>query len=196
MKNGSWIKMGFKVLKIMIIGALVVFLLQSNSDGRQLNRIENFNLNKTLGMTAMAKKEEEEKPKPTPVVKPVQTPNKKEEVTDLGNNKFRGDLTGYAADCPACNGTLACKPSYKVYKNGVLTYPDKTYGNVRIVASSKKLKCGSIVKFTFKSETMYAIVLDRGVLNRDLDLLVKTEKDAYKNVGRRKITYEVLRYGW
>ena len=39
-----------------------------------------------------------------------------------------GDLTGYSADCPACNGTLACKPTYNVYKNGVVSYYDNTYG--------------------------------------------------------------------
>ena len=112
---------------------------------------------------------------------------------------YSGDLTGYVAHCPACYGTLACKPKYDVYKNGVVTYPDTEYGNVRIVASSKKLKCGSIVKFNLKtisSEPIYAIVLDRGVLGTDLDLLVATTDEAIKKVGRRDTTYEVLRYGW
>ena len=68
---------------------------------------------------------------------PVEEEEKVEYVT------YTGDLTGYSADCPACNGTLACKPKYDVYKNGVVTYPDKEYGNVRIVATHQKnLKCG------------------------------------------------------
>ena len=110
-----------------------------------------------------------------------------------------GSLTGYGADCPKCGGTLACKSSYKVKNNGVVTYPDKTYGNVRIVASSKNLKCGSIVKFNLpkiSSEPVYAIVLDRGVLGNNLDLLMASEAEANKKIGRNNITYEVIRVGW
>ena len=106
--------------------------------------------------------------------------------------KHSGDLTGYSADCPACNGTLACMPKYNVYKNGVTTYSDKEYGDVNIVASSKKVPCGSIIKYNDK----YAIVLDRGVLGYDLDLLVESEAYAIKYVGRSEITYEIIRSGW
>ena len=110
---------------------------------------------------------------------------------------LNGDLTGYAADCPMCNGTLACKRDYKVYKNGVVSYNDATYGNVRIVASSKKLACGSIVSIESSSVgSIYAIVLDRGVLGNNLDLLVESESYASKYVGRSKISYNVLREGW
>jgi len=109
-----------------------------------------------------------------------------------------GDLTGYAADCPMCNGTLACKRDYNVYKNNVLSYNDDTYGSVRIVASSKALKCGSIISFDSKvlGETTYAIVLDRGVLGNNIDLLVESEMYAAKYIGRSNITYNVLREGW
>ena len=103
-----------------------------------------------------------------------------------------GDLTGYSADCPACNGTLACKPTYNVYKNGVVSYYDNTYGNVRIVATSKNIPCGSIIKYN----DTYAIVLDRGVLGYDVDLLVESEDYARQYVGRSKITYEIIRSGW
>ena len=103
-----------------------------------------------------------------------------------------GDLTGYSADCPACNGTLACKSNYNVYKNGVVTYDDDTYGKVRIVATSRNIPCGSIIKYN----DIYAIVLDRGVLGYDVDLLVESEEYARQYVGRSKITYEIIRSGW
>ena len=45
-------------------------------------------------------------------------------------------------------------------------------------------------------EKITAIVLDRGVLGNDLDLLVESEAYALKNVGRHKLTYDVLRFGW
>ena len=114
-----------------------------------------------------------------------------EETTEV-IEQHTGDLTGYSADCPKCYGTLACKPNYKVYKNGVVTYNDEEYGNVRIVATSKKVPCGSIIKFN----DTYAIVLDRGVLGYNVDLLVESENYARVNVGRKKITYDILRSGW
>ena len=110
---------------------------------------------------------------------------------------YTGDLTGYDANCPLCGGTLACKPSYYV-KDGTDTYTDPVYGNVRIVASSKNLPCGSIVRFQLPSlsnEPILAIVLDRGVLGNDLDLLTPNENFARTYVGRRSISYDILRQG-
>lgn len=121
------------------------------------------------------------------------------EQEDKPIDTYTGDLTGYSADCPACYGTLGCLPSYNVYRNGVLTYPDKQYGNVRIVASSKNIPCGSIIKFSSDRVQVgdtYAIVLDRGVYNYNIDLLVPSEAFAYQYIGRSKINYDVLRYGW
>ncbi len=187
MKSESWIKMGFKVIKLFMLLGIIVIVFYSTQQSSEYSVIDNYDFSAELGISTVVIKKEEEKPKP--VVKP----------SVLGANKYSGDLTGYAADCPACNGTLACKPKYNVYKNGVLTYPDESYGNVRIVASSKNLKCGSIIRFSSKAisnEPVTAIVLDRGVLGTDIDLLTPTEAYAYKYVGRRKITYEVLRYGW
>ena len=46
------------------------------------------------------------------------------------------------------------------------------------------------------SDGIYAIVLDRGVSGTSLDLLVESESYAYKYVGRRDVSYDVLRYGW
>lgn len=187
MKKFNWIKMGLKGLLIIFL----VFLLKTNVSDKYNLKTENFNLNVTLGMNAFAEKEKEEKPKSVIINENRLNSNV---ITSLS-----GDLTGYSADCPLCNGTLACKSSYDVYKNGVVTYQDSYYGNVRIVASSKKLSCGSIIRFNLSSiskEPIYAIVLDRGVLGNDIDLLMPTESAAYKQVGRRKITYEVLRNGW
>lgn len=123
---------------------------------------------------------------------------------DIRNDIYRakdtytGDLTGYDANCPLCGGTLACMPGYYV-KDGTDTYLDSIYGNVRIVASSKNLPCGTIVRFSLpslSSEPLIAIVLDRGVLGNDLDLLTPNESFARKYVGRRSISYDILRQGW
>jgi hypothetical protein len=189
MNKYSWIKMGFKVFKVIILTVLVIFALQSNISNNNL-KSKKFDFVEIVDLSAIATKDEEKKP----------VESKPSTGTVLGSYKIKGDLTGYSADCPACYGTLACKPSYKVYKNGVVTYPDKEYGNVRIVATHQKnLKCGSIIKFnlsTISKEPVYAIVLDRGVLGTDVDLLVENSSVAYNKVGRRKITYEVVRIGY
>ena len=112
---------------------------------------------------------------------------------------FSGDLTGYAGDCPLCSGYLACPPRTNVLKEGIYYY-DKTYGTVRIVASSKNYPCGTILQFKvnkLSDEPIIAIVLDRGVGGNSIDLLTENEDYARKYVGRvRNQTFEVLREGW
>ena len=112
---------------------------------------------------------------------------------------FTGELTGYAGDCPLCSGYLACPPRTNVLKKGIY-YNDKTYGKVRIVASSRNYPCGTILKFKVKklsSEPIIAIVLDRGVGGNVIDLLTESEEYASKHVGRvRNLEFEVLREGW
>jgi len=110
---------------------------------------------------------------------------------------YTGDLTGYVYNCPLCTGQLACKWQYDV-TDGKTTYDDETYGVVRIVASSKNLPCGTIIRFNndrVSSEPVLAIVLDRGVRGNALDLLSKDVEYAL-NLGRSVITYDVLREGW
>lgn len=112
---------------------------------------------------------------------------------------FTGELTGYAGDCPLCSGYLACPPRTNVIKKGIY-FNDKKYGKVRIVASSKKYPCGTILKFNVKklsSEPIIAIVLDRGVGGNVIDLLTESQDFARKKVGRvRNLNFEVLREGW
>ena len=187
--------MGFRLSKFIIL-VIVVLLMTATISEKKIFRVENFNFNKSLGLTAMALKDEEEKP----VVKEeIKTGTKVDSTKLVVKATYSGDLTGYAADCPKCNGKLACLRNYNVYKNNVVNYEDKTYGSVRIVASSKNLPCGSIIRFNSKrvaQEDTYAIVLDRGVLGNSIDLLVPTEAYASKYIGRSKISYEVLRVGW
>ncbi len=112
---------------------------------------------------------------------------------------FKGDLTGYAGDCALCTGYLACPPRTNVLKEGIY-YKDKTYGTVRIVASSRNYPCGTIIQFKVKklsSEPIVAIILDRGVGGNDIDLLTESESYAIKSIGRvRDLEFEVLREGW
>ena len=112
---------------------------------------------------------------------------------------FMGELTGYAGDCALCSGYLACPPRTNVLKEGIY-YTDKTYGKIRIVASSRNYPCGTILRFKVKKlsdEPIIAIVLDRGVPGNVIDLLTESEDYAIKHVGRvRNLEFEVLREGW
>ena len=167
---------------VRLILVIFIILVANTSANIYETKIENHSINKTINLSTMALKVEE-----------VSKADK-----FLAKDTFTGDLTGYAYNCPLCGGTLGCKPSYNI-KDGTITYPDKEYGTVYIVASSKNLPCGSVVRFTSnrvaESEVL-AIVLDRGVRGNALDLLVPSEEYASKYIGRSSITYDVLRSGW
>jgi len=170
---------------------LVVLLGIKSSSSKMKTSSSNENMNKNVNLSTMAiyiNKEEEEKR------------NEEALQTYLWGvlDSYTGDLTGYGAFCPLCTGRLACMSSLDL-SNGRNTYVDKTYGEVNIVASSKNLPCGSIIRFNSKrisEEPVLAIVLDRGVLGNDIDFLSPSEDYAAKYIGRSSITYDVLRLGW
>lgn len=167
-------------IKLLIITFLVLIIKTSTNSIN--NIIENDNLDKAVNLSMMTLKVDEIK----------------EAIKYEAKETFSGDLTGYAYNCPLCNGTLGCLPSYNI-RDGETTYNDKEYGKVLIVASSPKIPCGSIIRFyspRVQDNTTLAIVLDRGVLNYNIDLLTPSEDYASKYIGRSKITYDVLRKGW
>src|SRR5574344_3113122 len=128
-----------------VIMFVVAFFVVGATNGSE-TKVSNSNLNLSLDLNAMAAKVEED----------IQN--------DIYASKdtFTGYLTGYAADCPLCGGHLACMPSLDVL-HGNVNYQDATYGDVRIVASSKNLACGTVIKFQsdkLSSEPVLAIVLD------------------------------------
>ena len=181
--QSPYFRIGIKVVKVILLIVIFTFLVTGAMADEFKVKTVVLDIRQNVGVSVDAEKEWEDINKDIFAAKATYT----------------GDLTGYSADCPLCYGTLACKPSYKVYKNNVVTYNDKVYGNVRIVASSKRLACGSVVRFNsnrVSNEETYAIVLDRGVLGRDIDLLVPNQSYAINNIGRSKIEYDVVRFGW
>ena len=178
-----------KIFKIFQVGIVVVIVLVMNASKIVENKMSNTNIKKNVNLAVMAAKAEEFKEKEI-----EEERNKLYTAID----SYTGSLTGYVYNCPLCGGRLACNSKLDL-SGGRDTYNDPTYGNVRIVASSKNLACGTIVKFNssrVSNEDTVAIVLDRGVLGNDLDLLVSDISIAYDRIGRSNITYDVLRYGW
>ena len=168
----------YKYSKIISLIVVIAMLTKVNIV-KENAMVSNENLNKTLDLHAMAIKIEE-----------IQM-NDKYYVLDT----FTGDMTAYLADCPLCNGHLGCTGQNVL--DGTTTYNDNDYGVVNIVASSSNLPCGSIIQYNdvLSGEKKTAIVLDRGVLGNALDLLVNNKDLAYL-IGRRQITFDVLRFGY
>lgn len=169
-------------LSVKVSLILFIILIAESSSTVKHNKVENENINRNVDLTTMALKVNE-------MIE-----------NDLYSAKdtYTGQLTGYAHDCPLCGGTLACASNYNV-RDRRDYYPDKEYGIVKIVASSKNLPCGTIIRFNKASispDPVIAIVLDRGVPGNNLDLLTSTEAYASKYIGRSTITYDVLRTGW
>ncbi len=166
-----------KATKILMIFTMIAVCVQTGIIEQEV-KTRNNNLNKTLDLTAMALKIDEINH--NDLYYPLDT--------------YNGVLTGYAANCPLCGGTLGCTGQNVL--DGTTTYQDKDYGTVKIVASSTSLPCGSIVNFSLNNENITAIVLDRGVTGTALDLLVESENYAITNVGRKNISYQILRFGY
>lgn len=166
-----------KLIKLLLVIFIFVTVNKINVE-KNNGTILNDNYNKTLDLTAMAVKIEEIRMKD--MYYPLDT--------------YVGYLTGYVADCPLCGGTLGCT-GQNVLTDRITSYNDKDYGTVKIMASSTSLACGSIVSYTLNDEKVTAIVLDRGVVGTNLDLLVGNVDEAYA-IGKKYITYDVLRFGW
>lgn len=177
---GKWnIIISRSIKTIMMI--TIVILVQSSTFVFE-SKVENVNVNKNVNLSTMALKIDE------------MEQNRLYTAIDT----YTGDLTGYVFNCPLCGGTLACASGYNI-RDGRDYYEDSIYGRVKIVASSRNLKCGSIVRFNsprISEDPIVAIVLDRGVTGNSLDLLSPNLEYATKNVGRSSITYDVLRQGW
>lgn len=169
-----------KTSKIYIV-IISMFMIQSSTFVFE-SKVENENVSKNVNLSTMALK-----------INEIEA-NKLYNVIDT----YTGDLTGYVFNCPKCGGKLGCMPSYDI-TDGKDYFNDSMYGNVKIVASSRNLSCGSIVKFQsprISEQPVIAIVLDRGVIGNSLDLLAPDLEYATHNIGRSSITYDVLRQGW
>lgn len=169
----------FRIFQFLLILCLIIFSTSKVKEYKSI--IKNDDINKTINLSTMALKLEET----------IQN--------DIYSAKdtYVGDLTGYIYNCPLCSGRLACMSNLDL-SNGRTYFEDFQYGNVRIVASSKNLSCGTIIRFKLdklSQEPVIAIVLDRGVTGNSLDLLTENLDSAIQ-LGRASISYDILREGY
>lgn len=124
-------------------------------------------------------------------VKPT-TKNNNKSQTNVVNTSGTYKITHYGWDC--CKSGVTAT-GYNV-KNTIY-YNDSQYGKVRIVAMSKAMPLYSIIKiknYKFGGDII-AIVIDRGVGNGVIDLLVENEKTASKYGIQKGVSIEILRKG-
>lgn len=130
---------------------------------------------------------------------------------------FVGTLTAYGPDCTGCRSGKT-STGYRVAEvvDGMvqpaftLTYVDKEYGEVRILAAAHaKFPKGSVIRVSnasYYDNPFIGIVIDTGYTMRKawkngniwMDLLFTSEEsNEVKNFGIDKtVTFEVLRYGY
>lgn len=158
--------------------------------------------------------EEQEQQKPIKEEQPIEEkvepvvsePPKVEEVKEVIKEEpasdvlatYTGNMSFYYATCRGCTGFTRVG-GYDV-RDGKLYYPDKQYGNVRIVAAGSEISNWSIIRIKNSSmgDSILAIVLDRGSdigQNRKFLIDMLTNTTEAKGGVNRNITVEVLRNG-
>lgn len=184
-------KNAFNILKLFILTVVIFFI--GNNTFFQSNKTENENLDKKMSINIITEKQKN-------IVNEINAKKREERLKKLYQpvSTFVGTLTGYSADCAGCSGNLACTGT-SVKTNGIY-YNDKTYGKVRIVATSSAYPCGTIIRFNHSSvsaQPIVAIALDRGVSGNKVDLLAESNSYAINYIGSAyNKTFEVLRLGW
>lgn len=174
------------------------------------NKKESTEVNGTKQEEVKKEKIEEKQPEKKQEEQPKQPVQEPEEVTPKDNysaietnghnvlETYTGTISYYGPDCSGCSGRTAS--GYNISKTST-TYPDNTYGNIRIVAGDYKYPFGTIVRFTYQNgQTELAIVLDRGGVGigkkYQFDLLVASEQDSYKKGISPNTKIEILRSGY
>ncbi len=123
--------------------------------------------------------------------------NNSDSITAVVGDIFTGKMSGYGAD-------IGDYTSSGYYIKDTITYYDKTYKELRILAAGKEYPFGTIVKVSNTNVGSFmAIVLDRGPdIGRSenkkfaFDLLFKTSKEAYQYGVSKKAEFEIIRVGW
>ena len=119
------------------------------------------------------------------------------ETSDISTQTFTGRMSGYGSDIGTHTNSGYCI-------SDTITYPDKTYGEVRILASGDEYPFGTIVSVSNSNEGSFiGIVLDRGPdigLGEDkkfaFDLLYETSLEAYQKGVSQNAKFEILRIGF
>lgn len=176
-------KKALTYLRVLLLVGIILFLNNNTLSYAKIYKVYNNNLNKTVELSVIQKAQDEI------YLQELLTPK----------SSFVGNLTGYAGNCPKCSGILGCHPRTNVLEEGIL-FDDAQYGTVRIVASSNKYPCGTILRFNIdklSSEPIIAVVMDRGVKEDAIDLLAESQEYAKQYIGRIKNQkFDVLRFGW
>lgn len=99
-------------------------------------------------------------------------------------------LTHYGYDCCKSGKTATGWDARNIY------YNDSEYGELRIFATSKAIPLYSVIEIEdYKFGKITGIVLDRGVGNGVIDILVENEKTASQYGIQKGVKVEIIRRG-
>ncbi|MBR3660375.1 MAG: hypothetical protein IKN63_00530 [Bacilli bacterium] len=118
-------------------------------------------------------------------------------IEDFNNNqgnliKFKGNIMGYGLDYQ----DFKCETNSKIINK--IYYKDRTYGNVRILAASDIIPCGSIIKVSDHKINFIAIVLDRRIDVTDFNMKLLFESESISSyLGEySNLEFKIMRWGY
>ena len=195
MKKKKIISFVLYVLGVLFLGLGISTLIVFSVDEEKVD-VDNMNLEKAVDSDTLSKSYAQiDKNELKPVF--FDTMQEAVDNSKYYETSFKGKLTHYGPDCALCGGHLGCNGQDA--RNGNIYYNDKEYGTVRIVAASKILPCGSIIRINvdkYDPNGMYAIVLDRGVSPGIIDLLKTSQKASSPVRTVNNVVFDIVRYGY
>lgn len=180
--------------KQLIIGVIIGLVILTLSIINGLNRYEKNKNIETTNITTTQTTTTSETQVTTQVetqnTTKVRTTHKKTAKRTVEDGTYK--VTHYGPDCRGCSGITAS--GYNVKKT--IWYNDQEYGNIRVVATSKKFPLYSVIRLNnYRGDNIIAIVLDRGVSGNVIDVLVSSEKEATKLGIQKNVKVDILRSG-
>lgn len=182
-----------------VLITMILFNMTNIKIVKNRSQVDNLNLNKQTESTIILLPEVE-------VAEAKYVPKKKivdnyQAVNTSGMaslETYTATISYYGNDCNGCSGGAT---AYGYDVSTRITYPDKTYGNVRVLAGDAAYPFGTVVKLTYTSgQVVVGIVLDRGGVGfgkrYQFDVLCESEAKSYQLGVEKNVKVEILRRGF
>lgn len=190
-KNNTPLKKYF----FCLFSVIALLFIVATSNNKNVIVASNINTVKAIESSRIVKIEKEEEVEDLNYIEVFS-------VEDIKNNqgnllKFTGNIKGYGLNCSDCNQGFACETNSKIVDK--IYYKDEKYGNMRILASSDVIPCGSIIKVSESSKIdFYGIVLDRkeDTLDFNMKLLFENESISSYLGERSNVNFKIIRWGY
>ena len=191
MKKDNLLIAGAGILLVILASFIIAIYGEPQEIPSKTQNTTNTTNCTTITQTSLiAASNKAKKPKKKKVIKKKKVVKKKATQSAVQSAKYK--ITHYGPNCRGCSGITAS--GYNV--RNTIYYNDSQYGQVRIVATSKAIPLYSIIRINnYGNGNFIAIVLDRGVGNGVIDILVESEKRATQLGIKKNASVDILRRG-